>query len=34
VQIIGPQYGDLACIGLARLLEKEFGGFVAPPGYA
>jgi amidase len=33
VQIIGPQYGDLACIALAQLLEKEYGGFVAPPGY-
>lgn len=33
VQIIGPQYGDLTCIALARLLEDEFAGFVAPPGY-
>ena len=33
VQIIGPQYGDLTCIGLARLLEEEFAGFAAPPGY-
>ncbi|MEO8039438.1 MAG: amidase [Betaproteobacteria bacterium] len=33
VQIIGPQYGDLTCIALARLLEREFEGFVAPPGY-
>jgi len=33
VQIIGPQYGDLACIRLARLLEREHRGFVAPAGY-
>ncbi|MBV8168895.1 MAG: amidase [Alphaproteobacteria bacterium] len=33
VQIIGPQYGDLACIALAQLLEREYAGFVAPPGY-
>jgi amidase len=33
VQIIGPQYGDLTCIALASLLERELEGFVAPPGY-
>jgi amidase len=33
VQIIGPQYGDRTCIELARLLEREFQGFVPPPGY-
>jgi amidase len=33
VQIIGPQYGDLTCIALAALLEREFEGFTAPPGY-
>jgi amidase len=33
VQIIGPQYGDLTCIRLARLLEREYRGFVPPPGY-
>jgi amidase len=33
VQIIGPQYGDLTCIRLARLLERAYGGFVPPPGY-
>jgi amidase len=33
VQIVGPQYGDLTCIALAGLLEREFEGFVAPPGY-
>jgi len=33
VQIVGPQYGDLTCIALASLLEREFEGFVPPPGY-
>jgi amidase len=33
VQIIGPQYGDLTCIALAKLLEKEFLGFQPPPAY-
>lgn len=33
VQIIGPQYGDLTCIRLARLLEREYRGFVPPSGY-
>jgi amidase len=34
VQIAGPQYGDMTCIRLAELLEEEYRGFVAPPGYA
>lgn len=34
VQIVGPEYGDLTTIAFARLLEQEFQGFVAPPGYA
>jgi amidase len=34
VQIIGPQYGDRTCIEFARLLEREFQGFVPPDGYA
>jgi len=34
VQIIGPQYGDRACIHMARLLEREYQGFVPPPDYA
>ena len=34
VQIIGPQYGDRACIQMARLLEREYQGFVPPPNYA
>jgi len=33
VQIIGPEYGDRSCLQFARLLEKEYQGFVAPPGY-
>ena len=33
VQIVGPQYGDRTCIELARLLEREFQGFVPPPDY-
>ena len=33
VQIVGPQYGDRTCIELARLLEREFQGFIPPPGY-
>ena len=33
VQIVGPQYGDLTCIALASLLEREFEGFVPPAGY-
>jgi amidase len=33
VQIVGPQYGDLACIDFARLLEEQYRGFVPPPGY-
>ena len=33
VQIMGPQYGDLRTIGLAKLLEADGFGFVAPPGY-
>jgi amidase len=33
VQIVGPQYGDRTCIELARLLERDFQGFVPPPGY-
>jgi amidase len=33
VQIVGPQYGDLTCLAFAKLLEREFQGFVPPPGY-
>jgi amidase len=33
VQITAPQYGDLAAIHFAKLLEREYRGFVPPPGY-
>lgn len=33
VQIVGPQGGDLTCIAFARLLEREYRAFVAPPGF-
>jgi amidase len=33
LQIVGPQYGDLTTIALARWLEREYRGFVPPPGY-
>ncbi|HZP93726.1 MAG TPA: amidase [Burkholderiales bacterium] len=33
VQIIGPQYGDLACIAAAKFLEREHQPFTAPPGF-
>ena len=33
IQIVGPEYGDLTCIALARQLEREFQGFVAPKGW-
>ena len=32
-QIVGPQYGDRGCIALAQQLEREFQGFVPPPGF-
>jgi amidase len=34
VQIVGPQYGDLATIRVAQLIEHEYYAFVPPPGYA
>jgi amidase len=33
IQMAGPQYGDLTCIHMAKLLEKEYRGFVPPPGF-
>jgi amidase len=33
VQIVGPQYGDFATLRFAALLEREYRGFVPPPGY-
>ena len=34
VQIIGPQLEDRTVLAFAAHLEREFGGFVPPPGYA
>lgn len=34
VQIVGPAYGDLTTIAVAKWLEKGHRGFVAPGGYA
>ena len=33
VQIIGPEYGDLITIGVAKLLEEAGFAFTPPPGY-
>jgi amidase len=33
VQIITREYGDYSAIRFAELLEKEYHGFVPPPGY-
>lgn len=33
VQIVGPYLEDRTTIAFAEFLEREFGGFVAPPGY-
>jgi amidase len=33
VQIIGPFLEDRTTIRFAELIEREFGGFVAPPGF-
>lgn len=33
IQIIGPYLEDRTPIAFAGMLEREFGGFVAPPGY-
>jgi amidase len=34
VQIVGPYLEDRTTIAFAELLEREFGGFIAPPRYA
>lgn len=34
VQILGPEYGDLTCLRLARLLELRYRAFVPPPAFA
>ena len=33
VQLIGPEFGDLKTLGIARLLEAAGFGFTPPPGY-
>jgi amidase len=33
VQIVGPLYGDRTTLAVARLLEKSWMGFDAPPGW-
>ena len=33
VQIVGPQFGDLATIAAAKFLEREMQPFIAPEGY-
>jgi len=33
MQIIGPYLEDRTTIAFAEFIEREFGGFVAPPGY-
>jgi amidase len=33
-QIIGPYLEDRTTIAFAELLEREFGGFIPPPGYS
>ena len=33
VQIVGPQYGDRTCIQFARLIERDYQGFVPPPEF-
>jgi len=32
-QVVGPAYGDLACIRFAQWLERAYQGFVPPPGF-
>jgi amidase len=34
VQIVGPFLEDRTTITFAELLEREYGGFIPPPGYA
>lgn len=33
VQIVGPQYGDLTCIEFAKMIERDYHGFVPPKGF-
>jgi amidase len=34
VQIVGPYLEDRTPLAFAALIEREFGGFTPPPGYA
>jgi len=34
LQIVGPYLEDFTTLAVAALLERELGGFVAPPGFA
>lgn len=34
VQIVGPQYGDYVTMGVARLIEREYRAFSAPPAFS
>jgi amidase len=34
VQIVGPALEDRTPLAFAALMEREFGGFVPPPGYS
>jgi amidase len=34
VQIVGPYLEDRTVLAFAMALEREFGGFMPPPGYA
>ena len=34
VQIIGQEFDDRTTLAFASLVEREFGGFMPPPGYA
>jgi amidase len=34
VQIIGPEFEDRTPLAFGRAIEREFGGFAPPPGYA
>ena len=33
MQIIGPYLEDRTTLAFAACVEREFGGFVAPPGF-
>jgi amidase len=34
VQIVGPYLEDRTPLAFAKLIEREFGGFVPPPAFA